>query len=122
MVWTGFGWTWAGLCDERAYPARVWSVIAGVADGDRLSQCGGVVVAADLGWAAEQLCAYLDGDLVDTGRCYLFATRGPLDPLARSARKQTRLVSVVRRDPHGVLIPGDWRVADGSVARWGVQR
>ncbi|WP_040813055.1 hypothetical protein [Nocardia concava] len=122
MAWTGFGWTWAGLGDERAFPARVWSVVAGVLDGDRVSQCGGVVVAADLDLAAEQLCAYLDGDLVDDGSCYLFASRGPLDPHQRGARSPTRLFSVVRRDRHGALIPGDWRVADDSVATWGVQR
>lgn len=122
MAWTGFGWTWAGLGDERAFPARVWSVIAAVADGERMSRRGGVVVSADLDLAAAQLCAHLDADLADEGRCYLFASRGSLDPSDRGTRSATRLVAVVHRDAQGAVIPGEWRAADDSIAVWGGRR
>ncbi|MBF6173751.1 hypothetical protein [Nocardia blacklockiae] len=92
---------------------RVWSVAAGVDDA-AAARHGGVVVAADLRLAAEQLCAYLDDELVDSGRCRLFASRGSLDP--RDVGDAMRVVAPVLRDPEtGAVAYGDWRLADATL-------
>ncbi|MET7767136.1 hypothetical protein [Nocardia sp. NPDC005366] len=95
---------------------RMWTVSAVVVEGDDLEPRHGVVAAADLGDAAEQLCEYLPETRPDDGDYYLVAREVPLMARGRrSGRQHPRptWVSPIRRDDDtGQTTYGRWMVAD----------
>ncbi|MEV0294695.1 hypothetical protein [Nocardia sp. NPDC050710] len=95
---------------------RMWTVSAVVVAGDDLSPRHGVVAAADLGDAAEQLCEYLPETRPDDGDYYLVAREVPL--MARGPRsggqypRRTWVSPIERDDDTGQTTYGRWTVAD----------
>ncbi|MBH0776912.1 hypothetical protein [Nocardia bovistercoris] len=109
----------------RAHPAgptvrspanHMWTVSAVVIEGDDLEPRHGVVSAADLGDAAEQLCEYLPETDPDDGDYYLVAREVPLLAGGRRGGGQhprRTWVSPIRRDDDtGRTTYGGWTVAD----------
>ncbi|WP_216910436.1 hypothetical protein [Nocardia noduli] len=102
---------------SRLPPTRMWTVSAVVVEGDDLAPRHGVVAAADLGDAAEQLCEYLPETRPDDGDYYLVAREVPL--MARGGHRsggqvpRRTWVSPIRRDDDtGRTTYGRWTVAD----------
>ena len=94
---------------------HMWTVSAVVVAGDDLAPRHGVVAAADLGDAAEQLCEYFP-ETHDDGDYYLVAREVPLlarEPRPRGQYPRRTWVSPIRRDDDtGETTYGRWTVAD----------
>lgn len=122
-MWIGFGWALSGIeaevdggrarVERRGYQGRAWTVSVAISGERDTSAPAGVVVAADLRLAAEQMCAHLDPDLIGRGGCYLLATRDAAG--AGKARSGTapQWVAPLSRDPGtGAVIHGRWTLID----------
>ncbi|WP_156370513.1 hypothetical protein [Nocardia arizonensis] len=100
----------------RSPANHMWTVSAVVVEGDDLEPRHGVVAAADLGDAAEQLCEYLPETHPDDGDYYLVAREVPLMSRGRRGSGQhprRTWVSPIRRDDDtGRTTYGRWTVAD----------
>ncbi|MEU8901497.1 hypothetical protein [Nocardia sp. NPDC048505] len=92
---------------------RMWTVSAVVVQNEDSTPWSGVVAAAQLGDAAEQLCEYLP-EPQGEGDYYLVAQQVPLVGRGQRAAAMPRptWVSPVRRDDTGAQTYGRWIVAD----------
>lgn len=99
----------------RSPANHMWTVSAVVVEGDDLEPRHGVVSAADLGDAAEQLCEYLPETDPEDGDYYLVAREVPLMARGRRGGQRPRRtwISPIHRDDHtGRTTYGRWTVAD----------